>query len=145
MANRSKNRRSGRRKSRVRIPITGKGDLTSLGYRMNYSASARHKALSKAVRLYGYQSTMGKINALYVFNKNNHPSLSRIASADKKWLKENFGSNAKFGFSPRRASRRRSPSRRGSRKRRSPRRGSRKRRSPSRRRGSRRASRRRSG
>ena len=84
---RSPSRRRKKSRSPVRIKIKRKGELTSLGYRMKKSPSERHKALAKAVRKYGYSGVMKKINALYVFNKNQRPYLAKIAQNDKQYLK----------------------------------------------------------
>jgi hypothetical protein len=74
------------RKSPVKIQITNTGSLTSLGYSLYESTSIRRNALKKAVDKFGYGSVMKKINALYVFNKNNYKELAKRASSDKKWL-----------------------------------------------------------
>jgi len=91
MARKKSRRKSRKRRSPVRIVIKNKGSLTKLGYSMSKSSQSRHVALGKAVRKYGYRSVMGKVNALYVFNKNNNPSLAKKASSDKKWLKKTYG------------------------------------------------------
>jgi hypothetical protein len=37
--------------------------------------SLRWKALKKAIKKYGYSSTMKKVNLLYIYNKNKKDSL----------------------------------------------------------------------
>jgi hypothetical protein len=75
-----------RSKSRVRIPVSHTGTLTSLGYSMYDSQKKRHKALKKALKIYGYGLLMKKINLLYIYNKNKNPKIASIAQSDKLWL-----------------------------------------------------------
>jgi hypothetical protein len=77
-------RRSG--KSRILIPVTHPGTLTGLGYSMSKSKYSRHRALNKALKLYGYAMLMRKLNILYTFNKKRNPKIAAIAEEDKKWL-----------------------------------------------------------
>lgn len=84
----TKNPRKSTRK--VRISISKPGSLSKYGYSMSKTAASRHKALSKAVKAYGYGSIMRKVNAIYVFNKKKHPDLARKASRDKSWLREKY-------------------------------------------------------
>ena len=72
------------------IEIENEGSLTSVGYRMVENASKREKALARAVKKYGYGTTMRKVNALYVLNKKR-PLLRRKAQVDKEFLKKRFG------------------------------------------------------
>lgn len=73
-------------KSKIRIPVSHSGTLTSLGYYMHDTQKKRHKALKKALKIYGYSLLMKKINLLYVYNKNKNPKIANIAQSDKKWL-----------------------------------------------------------
>lgn len=78
------------RRKKVRISITKPGSLSKYGYSMSKTAIARRRALSKAVKSYGYGTVMRKVNALYVFNKKKHPGIAKKATADKKWLREKY-------------------------------------------------------
>jgi hypothetical protein len=129
-------------KSKVRI-IVNKGLLTKYGYSMSKTAAQRHYALSRAVSAYGYLPVMRKVNVLFVFNKNRHSNLAKVATSDKKWLMKTYKNKASARKSYRRKSKRRSgrKSRRRSGSRKSRRRSGRK----SRRRSGSRKSKRRSG
>ena len=84
---RSKSKSKSKSKSRVRIYIRKPGAMKAVGYGMRNSAASRHAAIRKAIKKYGYASTMGKISVLYIYNKNKHPSLARIAKSDVNYLK----------------------------------------------------------
>ncbi len=71
------------------IPKLKKGTLRSQGYDTKESASDRHAALRRAVRKYGYRTVMGKVNAVYVLNRNK--PVGRVFESDKTWLKETYG------------------------------------------------------
>jgi hypothetical protein len=75
-------------KSKVRIPITHKGSLAKYGYSLKKSKLARHRALSKAVRLYGPSKTIKKVNALSIYNKKHHKTASKKAHSDVKYIEE---------------------------------------------------------
>jgi hypothetical protein len=68
--------------------IKNKGSLTRVGYREKKDALARHRALDKAVRKYGYKKTMDKVNDLYVLNKNKANETVRNLQADKNFLRK---------------------------------------------------------
>jgi hypothetical protein len=70
----------------VAIPVVHVGSLTQFGYSMREPARDRQRALRKAAQFFGVGETERKVNALYVFNKNRHPSLARIAQSDKAFL-----------------------------------------------------------
>ncbi len=69
------------------IPPLHQGDLTSLGYHAHLNENSRFKALKKAVKKYGYKSTISKINAIRNLSKSN-PELFKIYSQDIKDLQE---------------------------------------------------------
>lgn len=91
---RSARKRSARkrpsRKRSVRIKVKNPGSLTELGYHLLEPAAVRRAALARAVARYGYRATMGKVNLLYVYNKNKNKKHAAIATADKNWLKKNY-------------------------------------------------------
>ena len=88
----SRSRRT-KRKSRspVRIKLRKTHALTRFGYSMNDNAMERRKALTRAVKKYGYLPVMRRVNVLYIYNKNLHPRLAAKMTADKIWLKNKYG------------------------------------------------------
>lgn len=73
------------------IPKLKEGTLRSQGYDTKESASDRHAALRRAVRKYGYRTVMGKVNAVYVLNRNK--PVGRVFESDKNWLKKTYRSS----------------------------------------------------
>ena len=71
------------------IPKLRKGELSKFGYSSSKVASERHKALSKAVKEYGYLSTFRKVNVLSTLNKNRNPVLAKKFKSDANWIREN--------------------------------------------------------
>jgi hypothetical protein len=66
------------------------GDLTSKGYSSKNSASQRHAALAQAVGAYGRLSTLRKLNAIAVLNKNVAPSRAKTFKTDRDWVKKTY-------------------------------------------------------
>ena len=64
-----------------------KGDLKDAGYDHTDPAHERHMALIKAVSEYGALSTLRKLNAIAVLNKNVAPTRSKIYRTDRDWIK----------------------------------------------------------
>jgi len=67
-----------------------KGDLKDAGYDHTDPAHERHMALIKAVSEYGHLSTLRKLNAIAVLNKNVAPTRSKIYRTDRDWIKKNY-------------------------------------------------------
>lgn len=67
-----------------------KGALTDKGYDSTESADQRHAALAKAVGAYGRLSTLRKLNAVAVLNKNTSPARSKTFKADRNWVKKTY-------------------------------------------------------
>ncbi len=65
-----------------------KGDLKDVGYDHTDPAHQRHTALIKAVSEYGALSTLRKLNAIAVLNKNVAPTRSKIYRTDRDWIKK---------------------------------------------------------
>ena len=65
-----------------------KGDLKDAGYDDNDSAEKRHRSLIKAVSEYGPLSTLRKLNAIAVLNKNVSPTRANIYRTDRDWIKK---------------------------------------------------------
>lgn len=66
------------------------GQLSSLGYSSKDSASQRHAALAKAVGSYGRLSTLRKLNAVAVLNKNVSPGRAKTFKTDRNWVKKTY-------------------------------------------------------
>ena len=66
------------------------GDLKDAGYDHTDPAHERHMALIKAVSEYGPLSTLRKLNAIAVLNKNVAPTRSKIYRTDRDWIKKNY-------------------------------------------------------
>ena len=66
------------------------GDLISLGYRANDPAPLRHVAVDKAVRKYGRNSTIRKLNAIAVYTKRTNPSRSKTYKTDMSYVQKNY-------------------------------------------------------
>lgn len=81
-------KRSRRGKRCNPICIEHPGSLKRYGYDPDKSERARHMALKKAVRVYGYRKVIQKLNAVRVLTKNTNPKYSRIYKKDMDWLRE---------------------------------------------------------
>jgi hypothetical protein len=77
-------------KNRGVIGPLKKGALTDKGYDSTESADQRHAALAKAVGAYGRLSTLRKLNAVAVLNKNTSPARSKTFKADRNWVKKTY-------------------------------------------------------
>ena len=67
-----------------------KGDLKEKGYDATSSATVRHAAIAKAVGAYGRLSTLRKLNAIAVLNKNTSPTRAKTFKADRNWVKKTY-------------------------------------------------------
>lgn len=66
------------------------GDLIVMGYRANDPAPLRHVAIDKAVRKYGRNSTIRKLNAIAVYTKRTNPSRSKTYKTDMSYVQKNY-------------------------------------------------------
>jgi hypothetical protein len=66
------------------------GELKAVGYDSKDSASQRHVALAKAVGSYGRLSTLRKLNAVAVLNKNTSPTRAKTFKTDRNWVKKTY-------------------------------------------------------
>ena len=66
------------------------GDLKQAGYDHTDPAHKRHMALIKAVSEYGPLSTLRKLNAIAVLNKNVAPTRSKIYRTDRDWISKTY-------------------------------------------------------
>lgn len=83
----------GRRRKTLRTNRIGElkeGLLSRLGYSAKKGKTARHKAIRKAVRNYGYLTTLRKLNAVSILTKRTSKGRSRTFKADRNWVKKTF-------------------------------------------------------
>lgn len=72
-------------------PVKHPGSLKKLGYDPDDKGPiARHRALAKAVKRYGYTRTVKKLSFLAGAARVN-PIAKANAKADLEWLKEKYG------------------------------------------------------
>ena len=64
------------------------GDLKQVGYDHTDPAHERHMSLIKAVSEHGPLSTLRKLNAIAVLNKNVAPTRAKIYRTDRDWIKK---------------------------------------------------------
>lgn len=64
------------------IPKLEKGDLKSFGYSSKNNDKSRHIAINKAVKKYGKDSVIRKLNAVGILTKNTNPKVSLIFHKD---------------------------------------------------------------
>jgi hypothetical protein len=67
-----------------------KGLMSSLGYRVGAKATARHRAIDKAVKKYGKLSTLRKLNAVAVYTRRTSPVKSRTFKSDVKYVQKKY-------------------------------------------------------
>lgn len=67
-----------------------KGELRALGYDHMNSANVRHSALDRAVRRFGRNKTIRKLNAIATYTKRTVPSRSRIYKTDMHYIQKKF-------------------------------------------------------
>lgn len=67
-----------------------KGELKALGYDHVARASTRHAALDRAVRRYGRNSTIRKLNAISTYTKRTLPSRSRVYKTDMHYVQKKY-------------------------------------------------------
>lgn len=66
------------------------GKLVRLGYAATKKATARHRALKKAVTRYGPLSTFRKLNAAATYTKRTSKGRSKTFKADRNWVKKSY-------------------------------------------------------
>ncbi len=67
-----------------------KGHLKGVGYDPVASAPSRHAALDKAVKRYGRNSTIRKLNAIATYTKRTVPSRSKTYRTDMHYVQKKF-------------------------------------------------------
>lgn len=70
--------------------IKRKGSLTKLGYEADRSTEKRRRALTKAVKKFGFPKTISKLTAVQVLSKTKNPEFSETLAKDKQYLRQTF-------------------------------------------------------
>lgn len=78
-------------------PASGKGfaplkegELSRYGYKARTSEEERHKALRKAIDVYGALNVFRKLDAVAKLTQRTAPEVHKIFVADRKWIQNNF-------------------------------------------------------
>jgi len=70
-----------------------KGTLAQFGYKdvKKMTIKNRRIALTKCVKKLGNNTCWRKLNAIFVYNKNTNPKISKIFMDDRDWIKKTYG------------------------------------------------------
>lgn len=82
----SKGLRSKGQKPIIAIGKLKEGSLKKYGYNTKESAVERHKALKKALDVYGYSTLIKKLNAVRIYNKSR-PAIYNKYTKDMNYVK----------------------------------------------------------
>jgi Family of unknown function (DUF5771) len=74
----------------VKIVLHHERSLKKYGYEMHAPASLRHAALERAVHEYGPTYLIKKLNVLYIYHKNIHKELGKIARSNMHWVQKHL-------------------------------------------------------
>ena len=74
------------RNSTSKIGKLRKGDLIKYGYQYRLSDRLRHKALTKAIKVYGAISVYHKLDAVVKLSVQIAPDASTIFKKDREWV-----------------------------------------------------------
>lgn len=66
------------------------GLLKDVGYDASAPVARRHAAVNKAVKKYGRNSTIRKLNAVAVYTRRTSPAKSRAFKADMKYVQTKY-------------------------------------------------------
>ena len=75
-------------KNTAKIGKLRKGDLIKYGYQYRLSDRLRHKALEKAIKVYGVISVYHKLDAVAKLSVKIAPDASKIFKKDREWVHE---------------------------------------------------------
>jgi hypothetical protein len=67
-----------------------KGDLTKYGYSARISNEERHRALKKAIIVYGALTVYHKLDAVMKLTVKTAPDAHKVFKADIEWLRKNY-------------------------------------------------------
>lgn len=81
-----------RGKGKKVLPVLKKGELSSLGYKVDKSDKARHIALNKAVDEYGGLRVFRMLNAQAILRKHGKSRVSdrNVFFNDRDWVKDQY-------------------------------------------------------
>ena len=77
-------------KNTTRIGPLQKGDLTKYGYSARLDRDERHRALKKAIIVYGAISVYHKLDAVMKLTITTAPDAHRVFKADIEWLRKKY-------------------------------------------------------
>lgn len=66
------------------------GLMKAVGYDVSAPAARRHAAVDKAVKKYGRNSTIRKLNAVSVYTRRTSPAKSRTFKSDMKYVQTKY-------------------------------------------------------
>jgi len=72
------------------LPPMQKGDLKRFGYSSKEKKEDREKSLNKAVKEYGKNDVIRKLNAVHILTRNTNPKVSAIFHSDMKYVQKKF-------------------------------------------------------
>jgi len=78
--------RSRGKKATVYLPKLKSGTLRKSGYSVHNKQKSRKRSLKKAVKVYGKNVVIKKINAVRILNKNTNPKISDIYTKDLHYV-----------------------------------------------------------
>jgi hypothetical protein len=67
-----------------------KGELSRYGYSAHGSTEERHKAIEKAIKVYGALSVFHKLDAIAKYTQRTAPEAHRIFKADRHWVQSHY-------------------------------------------------------
>lgn len=66
------------------------GDLTSRGYSVSKSRTARRSALRRVVKAEGPLKAFRQLNAVAVYSKRSAPSKAKTFKVDRNWVRKTY-------------------------------------------------------
>jgi hypothetical protein len=70
------------------IPPLNAGKLRAYGYSTTIGPTSRRAALRRAMRMYGRNSVLRKLNAVKVLTRNTNPRISAVFGRDLAWVQQ---------------------------------------------------------
>jgi hypothetical protein len=67
-----------------------KGDLIKYGYQYRLADRLRHKALEKAIPVYGAINVYRKLDAVAKLSTKSAPDASKIFAQDRDWINQHY-------------------------------------------------------
>jgi hypothetical protein len=74
----------------MRIGPLKEGDLTKYGYNVRIGRTERHRALKKAIIVYGALTVYHKLDAVMKLTIRTAPDAHKVFKADIEWLRKNY-------------------------------------------------------